>query len=101
MDFYTAERLKPYAINLDLPYEILPFIAGRINWGSQISLMDLAKEIQFKFNNHPYLKENTLKGRPKFYGDLGLLFIALSQAGHGRMLQVNLADCIYIGDVEI
>ncbi|RIO39885.1 hypothetical protein BUZ63_06320 [Staphylococcus pasteuri] len=101
MDFYIAERLKPYAINLDLPYEILPFIAGRINWGNQISLMDLAKEIQFKFNNHPYLKENTLKGRPKFYGDLCLLFIALSQAGHGRMLQVNLADCIYIGDVEI
>lgn len=65
MDFYTAERLKPYAINLDLPYEILPFIAGRINWGSQISLMDLAKEIQFKFNNHPYLKENTLKRSPQ------------------------------------
>ncbi len=47
------------------------------------------------------LKENTVKGRPKIYADLCLLCMSLSEAGHGRMLQVNLEDCIYIGDIDV
>ncbi|MCE3312345.1 hypothetical protein LB333_13505, partial [Staphylococcus aureus] len=60
----------------------------------------LAKEIQSKFNDS-YVKENTVKGRPKIYADLCLLCMSLSEAGHGRMLQVNLEDCIYIGDIDV
>lgn len=99
MDFYTAERLYPFARNLNLDETLLTYIASRLNWGDKISLMTLAKEIQTKFNQ-PYVKEKTIKGRPKVYADLCLLCINLSEAGHGRMLQVNLEDSIYIGDIE-
>lgn len=99
MDYYTYDRLKPYALNLRLTDNILNYVATRINWGDKISLMALSKEIQSKFTDS-YVKENTPKGRPRIYGDLCLLCISLSQAGHGRMLQVDLSDCIYIGDVE-
>ncbi|KAB2217425.1 hypothetical protein F9B43_15040, partial [Staphylococcus epidermidis] len=66
----------------------------------KVSLMTLAKEIQSKLNDS-YVKENTVKGRPKIYADLCLLCMSLSEAGHGRMLQVNLEDCIYIGDIDV
>ncbi|ORI02838.1 hypothetical protein B5723_08120 [Mammaliicoccus sciuri] len=99
MDYYTLDRLKPYAQNLKLTDNILNYVATRINWGDKISLMTVAQEIQSKFTD-PYVKENTPKGRPQIYGDLCLLCISLSQAGHGRMLQVDLKDCIYIGDVD-
>ncbi|WP_239733421.1 hypothetical protein [Mammaliicoccus sp. J-M41] len=100
MDYYTFDRLKPYAKNLKIEDNILNYVASRFNWGDKISLMSLAKEIQSKPFTDDYIKENTPKGRPKIYGDLCLLCINLSQGGHGRMLQVNLEDCIYIGDVE-
>ncbi|BAS44888.1 transposon-related protein [Staphylococcus schleiferi] len=99
MDFYTAEELKPYAHHLKLSNDILHYVASRINWGDKLSLMQLSKEIQSKFNDS-YVKQNTPKGRPIVYGDLCLLCINLSQDGHGRMLQVDLTDCVYIGDVE-
>lgn len=99
MEYYTGERLKNYANHLKISDEILDYVASRINWGEKLSLMTLAKEIQSKFNDS-YIKQNTPKGRPIIYGDLCLLCMSLSQAGHGRMLQVDLKDCVYIGDVE-
>ena len=93
MDYYTADRLYRYTNSSNLSEPIL-------NWGDKVSLMTLAKEIQSKFNDS-YVKENTVKGRPKIYADLCLLCMSLSEAGHGRMLQVNLEDCIYIGDIDV
>lgn len=95
MDYYTADRLYRYTNSSNLSEPILNYVASRINWGDKVSLMTLAKEIQSKFNDS-YVKENTVKGRPKIYADLCLLCMSLSEAGHGRMLQVNLEDCIYI-----
>ncbi len=98
MDYYTADRLYRYTNSSNLSEPILNYVASRINWGDKVSLMTLAKEIQSKFNDS-YVKENTVKGRPKIYADLCLL--CMSEAGHGRMLQVNLEDCIYIGDIDV
>lgn len=100
MDYYTSDRLIPYAHGLKLSEDVLHYIAIRINWGEQLSLMKVAKEIQKRFNE-PYLKQNTVKGRPVVYSDLCLLCMNLSANGHGRMLKVNLDDCIYIGDIEV
>lgn len=100
MDYYTADRLYRYTNSSNLSEPILNYVASRINWGDKVSLMTLAKEIQSKFNDS-YVKENTVKGRPKMYADLCLLCMSLSEAGHGRMLQVNLEDCIYIGDIDV
>ncbi|EOD3635513.1 hypothetical protein ABH495_00625 [Staphylococcus aureus] len=97
MDYYTADRLYRYTNSSNLSEPILNYVASRINWGDKVSLMTLAKEIQSKFNDS-YVKENTVKGRPKIYADLCLLCMS---AGHGRMLQVNLEDCIYIGDIDV
>ncbi|NGW73749.1 hypothetical protein G6W97_09590 [Staphylococcus aureus] len=99
-DYYTADRLYRYTNSSNLSEPILNYVASRINWGDKVSLMTLAKEIQSKFNDS-YVKENTVKGRPKIYADLCLLCMSLSEAGHGRMLQVNLEDCIYIGDIDV
>ncbi|MCA0083491.1 hypothetical protein LB237_06790 [Staphylococcus aureus] len=88
MDYYTADRLYRYTNSSNLSEPILNYVASRINWGDKVSLMTLAKE-------------NTVKGRPKIYADLCLLCMSLSEAGHGRMLQVNLEDCIYIGDIDV
>ncbi|EOB0519186.1 hypothetical protein QUC43_08435 [Staphylococcus aureus] len=96
MDYYTADRLYRYTNSSNLSEPILNYVASRINWGDKVSLMTLAKEIQSKFNDS-YVKENTVKGRPKIYADLCLLCMS----GHGRMLQVNLEDCIYIGDIDV
>ncbi|HGZ3712053.1 TPA: hypothetical protein ACOHG9_002971, partial [Staphylococcus aureus] len=96
----TADRLYRYTNSSNLSEPILNYVASRINWGDKVSLMTLAKEIQSKFNDS-YVKENTVKGRPKIYADLCLLCMNLSEAGHGRMLQVNLEDCIYIGDIDV
>ncbi|HCX0584245.1 TPA: hypothetical protein OYY98_002687 [Staphylococcus aureus] len=95
MDYYTADRLYRYTNSSNLSEPILNYVASRINWGDKVSLMTLAKEIQSKFNDS-YVKENTVKGRPKIYADLCLLCMS-----HGRMLQVNLEDCIYIGDIDV
>ena len=46
------------------------------------------------------LKKNTVKGRPKIYADLCLLCMSLSEAGHGRMLQV-IWKIVYIGDIDV
>ncbi|GBX13110.1 hypothetical protein [Staphylococcus aureus] len=100
MDYYTADRLYRYTNSSNLSEPILNYVASRINWGDKVSLMTLAKEIQSKFNDS-YVKENTVKGRPKIYADLCLLCMSLSEARHGRMLQVNLEDCIYIGDIDV
>ncbi|MEI2093204.1 hypothetical protein VWF11_08185 [Staphylococcus aureus] len=100
MDYYTADRLYRYTNSSNLSEPILNYVASRINWGDKVSLMTLAKEIQSKFNDS-YVKENKVKGRPKIYADLCLLCMSLSEAGHGRMLQVNLEDCIYIGDIDV
>ncbi|CCW21696.1 TPA: hypothetical protein PXC30_001729 [Staphylococcus aureus] len=100
MDYYTADRLYRYTNSSNLSEPILNYVASRINWGDKVSLMTLAKEIQSKFNDS-YVKENTVKGRPKIYADLCLLCMSLSEAGYGRMLQVNLEDCIYIGDIDV
>lgn len=72
MDYYTADRLYRYTNSSNLSEPILNYVASRINWGDKVSLMTLAKEIQSKFNDS-YVKENTVKGRPKIYADLCLL----------------------------
>lgn len=100
MDFYTADKIAPYAVHLKLTEAMLSYIASRINTGETLSLMALASEIQKRFNDS-YVKENTIKGRPRVYTDICLLCFGLSEAGHGRLLQVDLSDCIYIGDIDV
>ncbi|KIX91238.1 hypothetical protein TP70_03505 [Staphylococcus microti] len=100
MDFYTADRLAPYAVNLKLSEGMLAYIASRINTGDELSLLTLSKEIQKKFNDN-YVKSNFKSGRPRVYSDICLLCFGLKEAGYGRLLQVDLSDCIYVGDIFV
>ncbi|HAR2858365.1 hypothetical protein SE116_11545 [Staphylococcus aureus] len=100
MEFYTADNLAPYATNLKLTESMLSYIASRFNTGEELSLITLAKEIQMKFSGD-YVKDNLPSGRPRIYSDVCLLCFSLNEAGHGRLLQVDLTDCIYIGDIDV
>lgn len=99
MEFYTADRLYPYALNLKLTDSMLEYLAARMNSGEKLSLMKIAGEIQDRFKDS-YAQELTPKGRPKIYSDICLLCFGLSQAGHGRLLEVNLKDCIFIANID-
>ncbi|HHQ5170684.1 TPA: hypothetical protein ACSP6G_000843 [Staphylococcus aureus] len=100
MEFYTADNLAPYARTLKLSEGMLSYIAARINTGEKLSLMAIAQELQKKFSGD-YVKSSLPSGRPRIYTDVCLLCFSLKEAGHGRLLQVDLRDCIYIGDIDV
>jgi hypothetical protein len=101
--YYSKEDLELY-LSKDYPIDekILHYIAGRLNCGTKISILELSLDIYRLFD----LKDTkglTKIGRPKIYYNICLLCINLSKAGNAKVIQCNnpKKDYIFIGNIDI
>ncbi|HDH6083001.1 MULTISPECIES: hypothetical protein [Staphylococcus] len=91
----TYDKICKYAYKLRLSDELLYFLADRLDQGGRINVLKLAENIR-DMHQIGFYSESYASGRPRIYGDLGLFFILLSEAGIGYIETMTRDKYVYV-----